>query len=144
MSSRTSPNARSRRPGPVALGLLAVAALFAVLTPVVLEVDSRVDRTRAMYDDRSRMEWLQYQSVLSAGRAEPLELAPGESVELAGESFTSSAGVAVEVRADAPDRPCVRASNEHGDVTAWSCLDLDEPPADPDLEVVDLSVGQAS
>ncbi|MBC2933305.1 hypothetical protein [Nocardioides sp. zg-1228] len=140
MTTQTSPTARTRRFGPAAAGLLAIAALFAALVPVVLEVDSRLDRTRPMYDDRSRMEWLQYQTVLTAGRAEPLELAPGESVELAGERFTSSSGVVVEVRAEAPERPCVRTSNHHGDVTAWACVDLDEPPADPDLEVVDLTV----
>lgn len=113
---------------------------FAAATPLAMAVDSRVDRTRPMYHDREAMAWLQYQSVAITGQAVPLELSGAESVELAGEEFTPSDGVMVEVSAEDPVRPCVRASNEHGDVTEWSCLDPEDPPVDPDPEDPDLGV----
>ena len=64
--------------------------------------------------------------------------------EVAGELFTPSSGVGVVVRVEEPDRPCVRASNDHGDVTEWACVDLEDPPVDPDPEDVDLAVAQGS
>lgn len=124
--------------------VLGVVAAFAVATPVVLELDARVDRTRPMYDDRAAMEWLQYQSVVSTGQGQALDLRDGESAVVAGEEFTPSAGVSVEVRAEDADRPCVRVSNDHGDVSEWACLDLASPPIDPDPEVVDPAVDPAA
>ncbi len=114
---------------------------FAVATPVAIALDSRIDRTRPMNDDRGEMLWLQYRSVLTTGQSVPGEVTAEESVEIAGETFTPSPGVRVEVRADEATRPCVRASNEHDDVTEWACLDPDAPPADPDPEDADLGVG---
>jgi hypothetical protein len=141
MSSTSSHHGWATRTNAVLVG---VAALFVLAFPVALAVDSHLDRTRPMYDDRAEMEWLQYQSVLSTGQARPLAVGPGESTEVAGEQFTPSAGVSVVVRAEEPDRPCVQASNEHGDVTEWACVDLDHPPVDPDPEDVDLATAQAS
>ncbi len=115
--------------------------LFAVAAPLVVALDSRIDGTRAMHHDRVEMLWLQHQHVLATGQSVPVELSDGESVEVADETFTPSAGVSVEVRADEPTRPCVRASNERGDVTEWACLDPDDPPVDPDPEEPDLGVG---
>ena len=140
--STTSPHPRwATRTNAVFAGL---AALFVAEFPVAVEIDDRVDRTRPMFDDRARMEWLQYQSVLTTGQGRALELAPGQSTEVAGEPFTPSSGVGVVVRVEEPDRPCVRASNDHGDVTEWACVDLEDPPVDPDPEDVDLAVAQGS
>lgn len=121
--------------------LAGIALLFAAATPLVLALDSRIDRTRPMHHDRVEMLWLQHLAVQTTGGSVPVELSDDESVELAGETFTPSAGVSVEVRADEPTRPCVRTSNEHGDVTEWVCLDPAAPPADPDPEDPDLGVG---
>jgi hypothetical protein len=140
--STTSPHARwATRTNAVFAGL---AVLFVAAFPVAVEIDDRVDRTRPMFDDRARMEWLQYQSVLSTGQGRALELAPGQSTEVAGEPFAPSAGVSVVVRVEELDRPCVRASNDHGDVTEWACVDVEDPPVDPDPEDVDLAVAQGS
>jgi hypothetical protein len=139
-----TPTSRSRWANPTTAVALGVAALFAVATPVAIELDSRVDRTRPMYDDRGQMEWLQYQSVLTTGQGVALDLAAGESADVAGEQFAPSAGVSIEVRVEVPDRPCVRASNDHGDVSEWACVDPASPPVDPDPEDVDLAVGQVS
>jgi hypothetical protein len=139
-----TPTSRSRWANPTTAVALGVAALFAVATPVAIELDSRVDRTRPMYDDRGQMEWLQYQSVLTTGQGVALDLAAGESADVAGEQFAPSAGVSIEVRVEVPDRPCVRASNDHGDVSEWACVDPAGPPVDPDPEDVDLAVGQVS
>ena len=139
MSSTSSRPRWATRTNAVMAG---VAALFVVAFPVAVEVDARLDRTRPMYDDRAEMEWLQYQSVLSTGQGRALALAPGESAEVAGEPFAPSAGVRIVVRAEEPDRPCVQASNDHGDVSEWACVDLEDPPVDPDPEVVDPAVAQ--
>jgi len=128
---------------PTSAVVLGLVAAFAVATPVAIELDARIDRTRPMYDDRARMEWLQYQSVLTTGRGVALDLVAGESADVAGEQFAPSAGVSVEVRVEVVDRPCVRAGNDHGDVTEWACLDLESPPVDPDPEEADLAVAPA-
>jgi hypothetical protein len=119
----------------------AIVVLFAVATPAVIALDDRIDRTRPMHHDRVEMLWLQYRSVLTTGQSVPVEVTAQESVEIADETFTPSPGVRVEVRADETTRPCVRASNEDGDVTDWACLDPDAPPADPDPEDPDLGIG---
>ena len=139
-----TPSSGPRWATPARAAALGVVALFVVATPVALELDSRIDRTRPMYDDRARMEWLQYQSVLTTGRGVPLDLEAGESADVAGEQFAPSPGVRIEVRVEVPDRPCVRASNDHGDVSKWACVDPASPPVDPDPEVVDPAVAQAS
>ncbi|WP_299924565.1 hypothetical protein [uncultured Nocardioides sp.] len=125
---------------PTTAVVVGVVAAFAIATPIAIELDARIDRTRPMYDDRGQMEWLQYQSVLSTGQGVALDLAAGESADVAGEQFTPSAGVDVEVRTEVADRPCVRVSNDHGDVSEWACLDPESPPVDPDPEVVDPAV----
>lgn len=117
-----------------------IALFFAASVPLVVALDTRVDRTRPMHDDRREMLWLQYQAVLTTGQSVPVELSSDESVEIAGETFTPSAGVSIDVRADEAARACVRASNEHGDVTEWTCLDPDDPPADPDPAEPELGV----
>jgi hypothetical protein len=139
-----TPTSGPRWANPTSAVVLGVAALFAVATPVAIELDSRIDRTRPMYDDRAQMEWLQYQSVLSTGQGVALDLAAGESADVAGEQFVPSAGVSIEVRLEAPDRPCVRVSNDDGDVSEWACVDPASPPVDPDPEDVDLAVAQVS
>ncbi len=88
-----------------------------------------------MYDDRATMEWLQYRSLTTTGRAVPLELDAGASAQVAGEEFTPSEGVTVVVRAPEPDSYCVQVSNQDGDVSDWACLDPAEPPRDPDAPV---------
>ena len=139
--STTSPHPRwATRTNAVFAGL---AVLFVAAFPVAVEIDDRVDRTRPMFDDRARMEWLQYQSVLTTGRGVALDLVAGESADVAGEQFAPSAGVSIEVRVEVVDRPCVRAGNDHGDVTEWACLDLESPPVDPDPEEADLAVAPA-
>ena len=119
---------------------IGTALLFALAFPVAVALDSVLDRARPMYDDRAEMLWLQSRSVLTTGRSVPLEVSAGESVEVAGETFTPSPGVTVEVRADEPTLPCVRARNEYGDLTEWACLDPDSPPVDPDPADPDLGV----
>ena len=81
---------------------IATALLFALAFPVAVALDSVLDRVKPMYADRAEMLWLQSQNVQVTGQSVPVELSPGESVEVAGESFTASPGVTVEVRADQP------------------------------------------
>ena len=111
---------------------IATALLFALAFPVAVLLDSVLDRVKPMYDDRAEMLWLQSQDVRVTGQSVPVELSPGESVKVAGQTFTASPGVNVEVRAAQPPRPGVRVHNEHGDVSEWACLDPDNPPVDPD------------
>jgi hypothetical protein len=111
---------------------IATALLFALAFPVAVLLDSVLDRVKPMYDDRAEMLWLQAQNVQVTGQSVPVELSPGESVKVAGETFTASPGVTVEVRADQPTTPCVRVHDEHGDVSEWACLDPEKPPVDPD------------
>ena len=138
MSSSTPP---SPRLGPAVAIAIVVAVLLAALAPLVLRVDAELDRSRPMYDDRREMEWLQYQSVVGSGRAVPGTVSGDQVLAVGGEEFRASAGVTVEVRASDPERPCVRASNEHGDVTGWACLDAEDPPRDPDPPVDDPAQG---
>jgi hypothetical protein len=140
MTSTSGP----RWASPTTAVVLGVVAAFAVATPVAIELDARIDRTRPMYDDRAQMVWLQYQSVVSTGQGVALDLDAGESADVAGEQFVPSAGVSIEVQVEAPDRPCVRASNDDGDVSEWACLDPESPPVDPDPEVVDPAAGPAA
>ena len=115
--------------------------LLAALVPLALRVDAQLDRSRPMYDDRLHMEWLQYQSVVGSGRAVPGTVSGEQSLDVAGTEFRASAGVTVEVRATDPKVPCVRASNDDGDITEWACLDAADPPKDPDPPVEDTGLG---
>lgn len=142
MSTVPSTPRRTTRTG--VLVAAGVAAFFVLAFPVAVELDHRLDRTRPMYDDRAEMVWLQYQSVVTTGRGRPVTLEPGESTEVAGQQFAPSAGVSIAVRADEPDAPCVRGSNDHGDVTEWLCVDLEKPPVDPSPDEVDPAAGEAS
>ena len=121
-----------RATDPAIVIALGVALLLAALVPLALRVDAQLDRSRPMYDDRVQMEWLQYRSVVGSGRAVPGTVSGEQSLVVAGEEFRASAGVTVEVEASDPKRPCVRASNDDGDVTSWVCLDADDPPTDPE------------
>ena len=133
---------RGRRATDPAIAImLGVALLLAALVPLVLRLDAELDRSRPMYDDRVRMEWLQYKSVVGSGRAVPGTVSGEQSLDVAGEKFRASAGVTVEVQATDPKRPCVRASNDDGDVTAWACLDADDPPKDPDPPADETGLG---
>jgi hypothetical protein len=120
---------------------IATALLFALAFPVAVLLDSVLDRVKPMYADRAEMLWLQSQNVKVTGQAVPVELSPGESVEVGGESFTASPGVTVQVRADRPKLPCVRVHDAHGDVSEWVCLDPDKPPVDPDPDNPDPNLG---
>ena len=119
---------------------IATAVLFALALPVAVKLDSVLDRVKPMYDDRAEMLWLQSQDVQVTGKSVPVELSPGESATVAGQTFTASPGVTVEVRADEPTLPCVRVHNEHGDVSEWACLDPGSPPVDPEPENPDPAV----
>lgn len=121
-----------RATDPAIVIALGVALLLAALVPLALRVDAQLDRSRPMYDDRVRMEWLQYQSVVGSGSAVPGTVSGEQSLDVAGVQFRASAGVTVEVQATDPTRPCVRASNDDGDITEWACLDADDPPTDPE------------
>ncbi len=120
---------------------IATALLFALAFPVAVALDSVLDRVKPMYADRAEMLWLQSQNVQVTGQSVPVELSPGESVKVAGQTFTASPGVTVEVRADQPTLPCVRVHNEHGDVSEWACLDPDKPPVNPDPDNPDPDLG---
>ena len=119
---------------------IGTAVLFALAFPAAVALDSALDRVKPMYADRTDMLWLQSQSVQVTGQSVPGELSDGESVEVAGETFTASPGVTVEVRADEPTLPCVRVRNVHGDVSEWACLDPEDPPVDPDPDDPDLGL----
>ncbi len=105
----------------------AVLVVLAALVPLVLAIDDRADRQRPMYQDRLEMALLQFEEADVRGEAVALTLAPGESVELAGSSFTASPGVTVAVETS-EDGYCVQASNSHGDATEWRCWADDEDP----------------
>ena len=105
---------------------ITTALLFALAFPVAVLLDSALDRVKPMYADRAEMLWLQSQNVQVTGQSVPVELSPGESVE---------------VRADRPKLPCVRVHDEHGDVSEWVCLDPEKPPVDPDPDNPDPDLG---
>ena len=112
----------------VVVVVVMVALAFAVLIPIALVLDRQVDRTRPMYDDIHRMEYLQYR-VAQAGRTnESLTVGPGESVRIAGSRFTPSAGVTIEVKVT-PDGYCVRGENSFGDSPDWVCADGSTNPS---------------
>ena len=112
-------------PGVALIG--AVLVVLVALVPLVLAVDDRADRQRAMYQDRYEMALLQYKQADVHGEPEALVLGPEESVELAGSSYTTAPGVSVVVETS-EDGYCVQASNSHGDVAEWRCWADDEDP----------------
>jgi hypothetical protein len=135
-----SPTTTKSRLDPAVVIALGIALVLAALVPLALRADAELDRSRPMYDDRAHMEWLQYQNVVGSGAAVPGTVSGEQSLVVAGEEFRASAGVTVEVQATDPARPCVRASNDDGDVTEWACLDADDPPTDPDPPVDDTGL----
>ena len=119
--------------------VVVVLVFFAIATPMALRADDRLDRARPMYDDRDEMVWLQYQSVVKTGRAVPGTASSKNPMVVADKKFYPATGVVVDVSAD--NAPCVRARNDEGDVTDWTCVDRTSPPADPNPEPVDPIAG---
>ena len=114
--------------------------LCAALLPVARTVDDHHDRMRPMYDDLRLMEYLQYQSLVTDGRAVPVDLEDGASATIAGEEFTPADGVHVVVEEEA-DSYCAKVSNQYGDVSEWHCYDPARPPRDPDGPARDPAAG---
>lgn len=117
----------------VALGVL---ALVVACWPLARALDRSVDRTRPLFHDREVMAWLQHQEVRDGGSPVAITVREDEEVEIGGETFTPSTGVTVEVTVDEDGKFCVRASNDHGDATSWTCPDEENPPRDPEASYV--------
>ncbi|MDP3893895.1 hypothetical protein [Nocardioides sp.] len=109
-----------------------VLVVLAVCLPLVRVLDERTDRLRPMYVDRDTMTSLQYRHFEKHREALPLEVRSGESITVAGERFSPSAGVVVRVRAT-DEGYCVQSSNSVGDTTSWRC---ESGETDPDPEPV--------
>lgn len=107
----------------IAGALVALAALF----PLTRLIDDRADRQRPMYRDVLTMAWLQYDHLRNGGRVEPVQLSGGESTTVDDQSFTTSPGVTVRVKAS-DGGYCVKGWNQFGDATAWKCGDGETRP----------------
>ena len=122
---RTSPSRLKKLLTATAAALVLLVLLFAVATAL----DRVGSHQRVLYRDVLTMARLQHDQVRLHGKAVPVELGGGESVNIDGHRFTTSPGVRVRVK-KTHDGYCVRGWNDHGDVTAWVCGNgAQEPPA---------------
>lgn len=110
----------------VAFGVvfLVIAALF----PLAQRLDADADGRKPVYRDVLEMAVLQYRLVRADGAPIPITVAPGETVQVGTEGFTTAPGVGVEVRRDGVGY-CVRGSTEDGHQTRWQCYDGTEDPS---------------
>ena len=126
------PAARKRTGGGVEKGLvLAIAGALvamAALFPLARLLDDQTDRQRPMYRDVLTMAWLQYDHLRQGGGVEPVQLSGGESTTVDGQSFTTSPGVTVRVKAS-DGGYCVKGWDQFGDATAWKCGDGETRPS---------------
>ena len=106
----------------------AVFLLIAALYPVAQRLDADADGRKPVYENVQEMAVLQYRVVQSDGSPVPMTVAPQETVEVGGASFTAAEGVTVEVRRDGVGY-CVRGRNDDGHQTLWQCYDGNEDPS---------------
>ena len=105
-----------------------VFLLIAALYPVAQRLDTDADDRKPVYENVLEMAVLQYRVVQSDGGPVPMTVAPQETVEVGGASFTTAEGVTVEVRRDGAGY-CVRGRNDEGHQTRWQCYDGNEDPS---------------
>ena len=105
-----------------------VFLLIAALYPVAQRLDTDADDRKPVYENVLEMAVLQYRVVQSDGSPVPMTVAPQETVEVGGASFTAAEGVTVEVRRDGVGY-CVRGRNDDGHQTLWQCYDGNEDPS---------------
>ena len=110
----------------IALGV--VFLLIAALFPLARQLDADADARKPLYENVMEMAVLQYRVVQAEGEPKPMTVAPEETVQVGGGSFTAAEGVTVEVREDGVGY-CVRGSIEDGHQTRWQCYDGSEDPS---------------
>lgn len=105
----------------------AVLLLIAALYPVAQQLDADADGRKPVYRDVLEMAVLQFRAIRSDGAPVPMTVAPGETVRVGEESFTTAENVTVEVRRDGVGY-CVRGRNDDHQ-THWQCYDGSEDPS---------------
>ena len=89
------------------LALVALVVLFAGAFALGMRYDDRVDGYRTVFFDAERMAELQTEHVDATGEPGfPVEVAPGETVTVAGQPFTPAAGNTVQVTIGASGSSC--------------------------------------
>jgi hypothetical protein len=116
----------------VVLVALAVELLLLALWPLAARLDSSVDEVRPLFLDVQDMAELQYLLVVEGGGPEPLELAPGDQVDLGGVTFEPHDGVSVAVMTT-DEGYCVTArfvdDPDSVDASRSRCWEADQNPA---------------
>lgn len=114
------------------LALVALVVLFAGAFALGMRYDDRVDGYRTVFFDAERMAELQTEHVDATGEPGfPVEVAPGDTVTVAGQPFTPSAGNTVQVTIGA-EGFCVHAEQDDPEAPTWTYDSLQpvEPYAD--------------
>lgn len=98
--------------------ILALVVLVALM-PLARAIDSHSDRTRPMYEDLTEFEELAADHPIAI-RGLGSQVITEDGISVAGEDFTPSPGVTIELRVES-DEYCIQASDEEGDESGWDC-----------------------